>query len=198
MNNSLKRNWYWFLLGIIGASALVCGGIAIRTSPTTKEKILFYVSALKVDTSSLVKECKDVTDENIRQIRINHESVLASENSRLFGMVYDSTDIYIYPEFQLERTLPLSIHFNEETIDRFIPNALGKDLSADENGYAAIKIYDCNSGEGILKSIIDYHIDDTNQQNYYLSFFKSSKHIGGLNSSSSNNAIKIVNHLLEL
>ena len=189
MNNIIKRNWHWFLIGVVATSALVCSGIAIRTSPTAKEKILFYISALSVDTSTLVKECKSVANDNIRQVRINHESVVASENSRLFGLVYDSTDIYIYPESQLERTIPLSANISEETINTSIPNAIGKELKNE----CAIKIYDADTEEGCLKSIIDYHTSDDKKENYYLSFFKSSQHI-----KESNNALKIANYLLQL
>ena len=194
MNKALEQNWHWFLIGAVVVSSIVCGGIAIKSSPTAKEKILFYISALEVDTSALVKESKAVADEDIRQVRINHESVLASENSRLFGMVYDSTDIYIYPESQLERTIPLSAHLDTTSIQTLIPNTGDKEITSE----CAIKIYDASTGEGCLKGIIDYHISDNENENYYLSFFKSSLHIGELNNRSSSSALKIANYLLEL
>ena len=109
MKKALEHNWYLFLISAVVASSIVCSGIAIKTSPTKKEKILFYISALDVNSSILVKESKNAANDDIRLVRINHESVTSSENSRLFGLVYDSTDIYIYPESQLERTTPLSI-----------------------------------------------------------------------------------------
>ena len=198
MNKIIKNNWHWFLIGIVGTTALVCGGISIRCNPTKKEKILYYVCASSVNTSTLVKESKSVTDESIREVKINHESLKTSKTSRLFGTVYDSTDIYIYPESQLERTIPLSKHFYEDEITSLIPNVTGKELYPDKDKYCAIKIYDATSGEGILKDIINYQISEEDSQNYYLSFYKSSIHIGKLNRSQSNNALKIVNHLLEL
>ena len=198
MNKVIKNNWHWFLIGMVVTTALVSGGISIRCNPTKKEKILYYICASNVNTSTLVKESKKVTNDDIREVRINHESLKASKTSRLFGTVYDSTDIYIYPESQLERTIPLSKHFDEDTIKSLIPNIADKELYLDNERYCAIKIYDATSGEGLLKNIIDYHISDDDAQNYYLSFYKSSIHIGKLNHSKSGNALKIVNHLLEL
>lgn len=194
MNKALKHNWYWLLIGAVVATSLVCVGIGIRTNPTKKEKILFYISALEVNTSTLVKESKKAANDDIRLVRINHESVTSSENSRLFGLVYDSTDIYIYPESQLERTKPLSIKISEDNVKTLLPNAEGKEIK-DE---CAIKIYDATTEEGCLKSIIDYRISDSQKENYYLSFFKSSLHIGELNNRSSDNALRIANYLLEL
>lgn len=194
MNSLLSRNWYFLLLGAVVATPIVCGGVAIRCNPTPSEKVLFYVSSLSVDTSKLVNESQSVSNEDIRQIRINHESVIASENSRMFGLVYDSTDIYIYPESQLERTTPLSVKLSEDNVKTLLPNAVSKEIKNE----CAIKIYDADSEEGCLKSIIDYHISDARKESYYLSFYKSSLHIGQLNNSQSNNALKIANHLLQL
>ena len=194
MNKTLRHNWYWFLIGTIAVSSIVCGGIAIKTSPTAKEKILFYISALEVDTSALVKESKEAANNDIRLVRINHESVASSENSRLFGLVYDSTDIYIYPESQLERTIPLSAKISEDNVKTFLPNAEEKEIKEE----CAIKVYDATTEEGCLKSIIDYRINENQKENYYLSFFKSSLHIGALNNHSSDNALRIANYLLKL
>ena len=198
MNKAIKNNWYWFVIGAFAITGVVCGGVAIRCNPTAKEKILYYVCAMDIDTSVLVKESKSVSSEDIRQIRVNHESVKSSENSRLFGMVYNSTDIYIYPESQLERTIPLCVGFNQDNINDLLPNASAKEKYEDNGSYFAIKIYDSDSGEGALKDIIDYRISDEDKQDYYLSFPKTSKHIGLLNNCASDNALKIANHLLEL
>lgn len=194
MNKAIKHNWYWFLIGAVVASTIVCGGIAIKASPTKKEKILFYISALEVNTSALVKESKEAANDDIRLVRINHESVTSSENSRLFGLVYDSTDIYIYPESQLERTTPLSAKISEDNVKTLLPNAEGKEIKEE----CAIKVYDATTDEGCLKSIIDYRINENQKENYYLSFFKSSLHIGALNNHSSDNALRIANYLLKL
>ena len=194
MNSMISRNWYYLLLGAIVSTSIVCGGITIRCNPTASEKVLFYVSSLSVDTSKLVSESQNVSTEEIRQIRVNHETVIASENSRMFGLVYDSTDIYIYPESQLERTIPLSAKLSEDNVNTLLPNAINKELKNE----CAIKIYDASSEEGCLKSIIDYYISDARKENYYLSFYKSSLHIGELNNSQSNNALMIANHLLQL
>ena len=194
MNSLVSRNWYYFLIGAIVSTSIVCGGIAIRCNPTSSEKVLFYISALNVDTSKLVNESQSVTSEDIRQIRINHENVIASENSRMFGLVYDSTDIYIYPESQLERTMPLSVKLSKDNVITLLPNAIDKEIKNE----CAIKIYDANSKQGCLKGIIDYHISEARKENYYLSFYKSSLHIGKLNNCVSNNALSIANHLLKL
>ena len=198
MNKVIKSNWHWFLIGTLLTTGLVCGGIAIKCNPTAKEKILYYVCATSVNYSKIVSESKKVSSSEIREVRINQESLAVSQNSRLFGTVYDSTDIYIYPEVQLERTIPLSAHFSEEKLYSLIPNAEGKELYLDGNKYCAIKVYDATTEEGVLKDYINYHISEENKQNYYLSFYKSSLHINGLNHSYSDNALKIVNRLLEL
>lgn len=200
MNKVIKNNWHWFIIGAAVTSITTSVGISIRCSPSAKEKILYYICASKIEISKLVNETKGVCDPSIREIRVNHENFKESTESRLFGLVYDSTDIYIYPESQLGRTIPLSIHFDEGTIKSLIPNVAGKELylDTDENKYCAIKVYDATSKEGVLKDLIDYHISDDNKQNYYLSFFKSSLHINGLRETYSSNALSIVNHLLEL
>ena len=194
MKKALEHNWYLFLISAVVASSIVCSGIAIKTSPTKKEKILFYISALDVNSSILVKESKNAANDDLRLVRINHESVSSSENSRLFGLVYDSTDIYIYPESQLERTTPLSIKISEDDVETLLPNAASKEIKEQ----CAIKIYDATTEEGCLKDIIDYHISEKQKENYYLSFFKSSLHIGALNNCSSDSALKIANHLFSL
>jgi len=198
MIKRIKANWYWFLIGIMVTSVLVYIGISIRCKPTIRERIFYYIAASNVDTSTLVKESKSVCDEDIREIRINHENLKASSSSGLFGMVYSLTDIYIYPESQLERTIPLSTHFEKEEINNLLPNSEGKELYQDDDKYCAIKIYDKNTEEGFLKEIIDYQISENEKEDYYLSFYRSSLHIGELNHQVSNNALKIVNHLLEL
>lgn len=198
MNKAIKDNWHYFLIGIAVTSTLVSIGISIRCKPSSGERIRYYICASNVDVSTLVKESKAACDETIREVKVNHENLEISKNSGLFGLVYDSSDIYIYPESQLERTIPLSAHFSKESIVLLVPNAEGKELYLDGEQYCAIKVYDKNSEQGLLKDMIDYHINNDDKQDYYLSFYKSSLHIGELNSQQSNYSLKIVNHLLEL
>jgi hypothetical protein len=197
VNRSFKNNWHWFLIGAAITSLIVSIGVSIRCKPTSKERILYYICSSKVDTSALVKESKASSDDSIREIRINHESFNESSNSRLFGMVYSISDIFIYPESQLERTAPLSIHFAKEVFSSYVPNSTNKDFYFDKESYCAIKIYNSNTDEGLLNNLVDFKSINPSED-YYLSLSKTSLHIGELNSCSSDNVLKVVNHLLEL
>lgn len=192
MKKLFRDNLHYFLIGIVLASLLVCFGISIKCKPKQSERIYYYICASSVDTSSLVKESKDASDEIIREVKVNHESLKQSENSRLFGMVYSLCDIYIYPESQLERTIPLSMHFAKDELISLIPNSTNKEMIYDEEKCCAIKVYDAVNNTSYLTDFINFSLE--NSQNYYVSFYKSSLHIG----QSSSSAAKIVNHLFDI
>jgi hypothetical protein len=59
-----------------------------------------------------------------------------------------------------------------------------------------IKIYDGETGEGILSDYVSYCTNDV-AEDYYLFFHKNSIHIGGLNNSADDKAIQLIQNLIE-
>ena len=58
-----------------------------------------------------------------------------------------------------------------------------------------IKIYDGETGEGILTDYVSYSSDGA-AEDYYLFFHKNSIHIGGLNNSADDKAIQLIQNLI--
>ena len=102
------------------------------------------------------------------------------------------------PSSWVERISPIAASFSDEQIKTLIPNVDGYEFYKEEDKNLGIKIYDKNTNSGVDKDIITYTSEKEENEDYYLLFRNDSIHIGSLNNSQSDNALRIVNNLLKL
>lgn len=200
MKNKLKaffKHWPLYIVSICLASFITCAGISIKCKPSDREKIMVFAASGTIDVAKTVSYSKYACDDSIREIEVKHGYTNLDTTIRLFGMVYSLCDFYIFPESWIEKIEPLAATFDEETINALIPNSENLNLYLGESGYCGIEIYNKDTKEGCLKSLISYEYEKDNE-NYYILFRKTSYHIGSLNNSESSNALNVVNSLLML
>ena len=125
-----------------------------------------------------------------------------SDNNYQSAYTYDDNDAMLVNDELYEREYRalnnnLVIKLNEQ-IKTLIPNVDGYEFYKEEDKNLGIKIYDKNTNSGVDKDIITYTSEKEENEDYYLLFRNDSTHIGSLNNSQSDNALRIVNNLLKL
>ncbi|MCQ3034898.1 MAG: hypothetical protein MJ248_01540 [Bacilli bacterium] len=195
--STLINKWPLYLIGVASVSIIVCTGVSIKCSPKENESIYVFAPTYSFNVSRFVDESLKVTD-GIRQITVKHADPNTEEAIRTFGSYYSICDLYIMPSSWVERISPIAASFSDEQIKTLLPNVDGYDFYKEEDKNLGIKIYEKNTNTGVGKDIITYTSEKEENEDYYLLFRNDSIHIGSLNNSQSDNALRIVNNLLKL
>lgn len=193
---TLLTKWPIYLVGVIASSIVTCAGISIKCSPKLKESIYVFAPTYSFDVKSFVKTSLELTD-GIRQITVKHADPDSEEAIRTFGSYYSICDFYIMPESWLTRITPIALSFTDELIHSLLPNSSSYELYKENDTNLGIKIFDKNTNIGASTDIISYSSLNKEQEDYYLIFRQDSIHLGELNNSKSDNALRVVNNLLK-
>ena len=194
MNKGVLRHWPIYL-GIAAAMSLATVmAVSFRCRVKDTERVFVFAAVPNIDLATFVEEGKKATDESIREIEIKQGKPESNDTANLFGMVYPLADLYLCPTSWVERILPYAYSFSGEQCETSLPNANGNLAYEKEGEYRAIRIYDHETKSGKMTSLLEYGPEE----DYYLLFRGDSKHIGDWNGEKSSNALKMMNHLLEI
>ncbi len=163
----------------------------VATKPSEKIGIFLGTYGIYQSVAEEIDKPSGIEEIEIFDANINEDyyflifSAYASNDDFDFSIInekqFRESDIQYYQPLNQE---VLTAYFGER--DYFCLN---------DNIYG-IKIYDGETGEGILCDYVSYRIDDT-AEDYYLFFHKDSIHIGLLNDSADDKAIQLIQNLID-
>ena len=188
----VANHWISYLIYAIVATFIWCYAITLWTKDKPKEVVTIYVLSYGCESDNLASKLEEVKDDYLRHVRVNYDDRTNPYVNIKYQGLGTSCDIVIVPESFIESMGVESVY---SSLDKDYMTSIFGELeyyTIDEK-YYGIKLFDKNSEDN---GYIKFKLEDTEDENYYIFLNKKSLHMGEINNSDMDGAIKILKELL--
>ncbi len=193
LKTHIQTKWIYYILSIFAAFIVSILSITIASAPTKKEKVSIFLTCYNVENNfsaymdSIKPDYLEIIDLNIRHKEDTYYGMVVS------AFVKDA-DIVLIPESKIEYInvrdfLILNYDIVNELTEKHFDY-----YSIDDIKYG-LKIYSKDSKEGILKGLVTFNQEESDE-NCYLFINNKSLHMGKYNNSKYDGAINILKEIL--
>lgn len=179
--SQMHRYVLWLLI-----SAVFWGWIfTIITDTIAAKKVVLYADVPYIADRELAIELEKDLPEGIRMVQVHPFSYA------LFNTLdTDSSDLYILPEQEVADTIGALCPIPQEEA--------GKDAFVSDGVAYGWLIYSADTKKGSASSFLTYHTDQETDQDFYICFRSSSRHLGEWNGSNDDAAVILAKRILSM
>lgn len=193
LKTHIQTKWIYYLLSIFAAFIVSILSITIASAPTKKEKVSIFLTCYNVENNfsaymdSIKPDYLEIIDLNIRHKEDTYYGMVVS------AFVKDA-DIVLIPESKIEYiNVRDFLILNDDIVNELTEKHFDY-YSIDDIKYG-LKIYSKDSKEGILKGLVTFNQEESDE-NCYLFINNKSLHMGKYNNSKYDGAINILKEIL--
>lgn len=193
LKTHIQTKWIYYILSIFAAFIVSILSITIASAPTKKEKVSIFLTCYNVENNfsaymdSIKPDYLEIIDLNIRHKEDTYYGMVVS------AFVKDA-DIVLIPESKIEYiNVRDFLILNDDIVNELTEKHFDY-YSIDDIKYG-LKIYSKDSKEGILKGLVTFNQEESDE-NCYLFINNKSLHMGKYNNSKYDGAINILKEIL--
>lgn len=193
LKTHIQTKWIYYILSIFAAFIVSILSITIASTPTKKEKVSIFLTCYNVENNfsaymdSIKPDYLEIIDLNIRHKEDTYYGMVVS------AFVKDA-DIVLIPESKIEYiNVRDFLILNDDIVNELTEKHFDY-YSIDDIKYG-LKIYSKDSKEGILKGLVTFNQEESDE-NCYLFINNKSLHMGKYNNSKYDGAINILKEIL--
>lgn len=193
LKTHIQTKWIYYILSIFAAFIVSILSITIASAPTKKEKVSIFLTCYNVENNfsaymdSIKPDYLEIIDLNIRHKEDTYYGMVVS------AFVKDA-DIILIPESKIEYiNVRDFLILNDDIVNELTEKHFDY-YSIDDIKYG-LKIYSKDSKEGILKGLVTFNQEESDE-NCYLFINNKSLHMGKYNNSKYDGAINILKEIL--
>ncbi len=193
LKTHIQTKWIYYILSIFAAFIVSILSITIASAPTKKEKVSIFLTCYNVEDNfsaymdSIKPDYLEIIDLNIRHKEDTYYGMVVS------AFVKDA-DIVLIPESKIEYiNVRDFLILNDDIVNELTEKHFDY-YSIDDIKYG-LKIYSKDSKEGILKGLVTFNQEESDE-NCYLFINNKSLHMGKYNNSKYDGAINILKEIL--
>ncbi|MCD8118159.1 MAG: hypothetical protein LUE29_01470 [Lachnospiraceae bacterium] len=184
---NIFSHFYMYVIWLILSYFLWGWIFGMVNDTTTYHKISIYIDCASLEEMDLTLELEEDMPEGIKKVKVHSfDYVVFDDATMLMG------DIFIIRESDLEGYLEVLQPITELAAQGW-PEYETYDVEGEAYG---IKIFDGETGEGILQDYVTWLKPGEDAQDFYLVFLADSVHLGDLNGSDDEAAFEMAERLL--
>ena len=193
LKTHIQTKWIYYILSIFAAFIVSILSITIASNKKKKEKVSIFLTCYNVENNfsaymdSIKPDYLEIIDLNIRHKEDTYYGMVVS------AFVKDA-DIVLIPESKIEYiNVRDFLILNDDIVNELTEKHFDY-YSIDDIKYG-LKIYSKDSKEGILKGLVTFNQEESDE-NCYLFINNKSLHMGKYNNSKYDGAINILKEIL--
>ena len=193
LKNHIQSKWKYQLLGIVVAFIVSLVAITISSQPTRKEKVSIFLTCYNA-SNNLSSYMDSIKPDYLEIIELN----IRHKDDTYYGTIIQGfmkeADFIIVPESKKDYIITKNCLVLNDDILNELTNKHYDYYSVNEINYG-LKIYSKDTKEGILKGLITFNQEESDED-CYLFINNKSLHMGKYNNSKYDGAIKVLKEIL--